>query len=179
MTQQTDDLAAELALGVLSGASLRAARVRAASDPAFAAAVESWQRRLAALDRTAPEADPPAGLLEEIEARIDAEADWRSATVTVRGDEGAWQPMAPGVEYKRLWRHPDGDRETIIVRVAAGAVYDAHHHSGHEECYIVAGDVRFGDHQLRAGDFHVAQAGVTHPAAASQGGCLLLISRAA
>jgi anti-sigma-K factor RskA len=65
-------LAAEHALGVLSGPERAAAEARAAGDPAFAALVESWRERLAPLlDAVAPAA-PPAALWRRIERAVPA-----------------------------------------------------------------------------------------------------------
>ncbi|QDX25100.1 hypothetical protein FPZ54_03060 [Sphingomonas suaedae] len=65
-------LAAELALGVLDGDALAAARRRLLSDPAFAEEVEAWHERLAAIALDAPDEAAPDGMWKRIEAAIDA-----------------------------------------------------------------------------------------------------------
>ena len=56
---ETEALAAEHALGVLSSAERRAAEQRMAEEPAFAALVEAWRERLAPMsDRLSPVAPP-------------------------------------------------------------------------------------------------------------------------
>ena len=63
MTDTLDDddmLAAEYAIGLLTGEAFEAARARMASDPAFAARVVSWERQLAPL-ADLPSLAPPAG----------------------------------------------------------------------------------------------------------------------
>lgn len=66
MTPDDQALAAELALGVLDGAELVAARARLAGDRAFAAEVARWEEWLAPLALAFPESVPPP----ELEARV-------------------------------------------------------------------------------------------------------------
>lgn len=63
-------LAAELALGVLEGADLAAARRRQLADPDFAAAVERWALDLAPLALGGVDVPVAAGLWGRIEARL-------------------------------------------------------------------------------------------------------------
>ncbi|HEV2531020.1 anti-sigma factor [Phenylobacterium sp.] len=83
---EDEALAAEHALGVLSGPERAAAEVRMARDPAFAAQVEAWRARLAPLlDGVAPVA-PPADGWSRIERALPANDDravrvWRRTTL--------------------------------------------------------------------------------------------------
>jgi anti-sigma-K factor RskA len=82
-------LAAEHALGVLSGPERAQAEARAARDPAFAAQVDAWRDRLAPmLDDLAPVA-PPAQVWARIEAALPANDNavgfWRRATLGALG----------------------------------------------------------------------------------------------
>jgi anti-sigma-K factor RskA len=84
---ETEALAAEHALGVLSGPERAAAEARMARDPAFAALVEAWRERLAPLlDGVAPVAPAP-GLWRAIERALPANDNprslrfWRGATL--------------------------------------------------------------------------------------------------
>ena len=65
-----EDLAAELALGLLDGDQRAEALRLCLSDPAFAAAVEAWGHRLAPLLDAIPAERPPARLWDAIEARV-------------------------------------------------------------------------------------------------------------
>jgi anti-sigma factor ChrR (cupin superfamily) len=67
-------------------------------------------------------------------------------------------------------------RRSFLVRRVPGSCYGHHEHPQDEECIVLEGDLRFGDLQLSAGDYHLARAGVPHPTAVSRGGCLLFIS---
>jgi anti-sigma-K factor RskA len=68
-------LAGEYVLGALEIAEMRTVRLRAAADPALAAAIAGWERRLAPLaDAVVPRA-PPAALWSRIEAATAAVAE--------------------------------------------------------------------------------------------------------
>lgn len=84
-----DALAAELALGLLEGADLLAARGLAASDPAFAALVADWEGKFAPLlDLVAP-VEPDAALWPRIEAALDVAPD--STVVALQRKVRRWQ----------------------------------------------------------------------------------------
>jgi anti-sigma-K factor RskA len=83
-------LAAEHALGVLSGRERAEAEARMLADPAFAALVDAWRERLAPLADAAAAAEPPAALWTAIDRSLPANDDianrrrlrfWRSATL--------------------------------------------------------------------------------------------------
>ncbi|MEF2975520.1 cupin domain-containing protein, partial [Pseudomonas aeruginosa] len=59
--------------------------------------------------------------------------------------------------------------------MAPGTVVDTHAHDIDEECYVISGDIAFGQEALGPGDFHVAPAGSRHGHVSSRGGCLCLI----
>ena len=61
-------LAAEYALGLLTGSEMLDARRRLTTDPAFAAEVAQWRGRLAPLHAETDEITPPPGLWHRIEA---------------------------------------------------------------------------------------------------------------
>ncbi|WP_157944652.1 anti-sigma factor [Mangrovicella endophytica] len=65
--EEADILAAELALGTLDAAEIRAAERRMLRDPAFAASVEAWRERLAPLGDAVTPAQPPADTWAAIE----------------------------------------------------------------------------------------------------------------
>lgn len=97
LDEQDDLLAAEYALGLLEGDAQRAARIRAAVDPDFGAAVLEWEARLGPLaEEIAGVAPPPhvwdgiAGAVAQVRA-IDANvvplrrkvARWRAAAMAM------------------------------------------------------------------------------------------------
>jgi anti-sigma-K factor RskA len=79
--EEREMLAAEYALGILSGADLADAEALARGDPHFAAEAGRWTGRLAPLLDEVGEAPPPPGLWDKIAARIEAETEARPANV--------------------------------------------------------------------------------------------------
>jgi anti-sigma-K factor RskA len=86
-----DDLAAELALGLLEGEERAQALQLTLSDPAFAQRVEQWSLRLAPLLACIPEQAPPSHVWNAVYARIGAAAPtavfrqlrrWQAGAVT-------------------------------------------------------------------------------------------------
>lgn len=97
---------------------------------------------------------------------------------TLRAGEGEWQELLPRVRKKTL--HVDTERgvESYLLRLLPGGSLPRHvHHSG-ELCYVVSGEVRFGDFALGAGDCHYAPAGSEHLGARSEQGALLFLQSA-
>ncbi len=118
-----------------------------------------------------PEVEPPAGLRE----RVLAGTRGRSFTLLAEA-ERAWLPTGvPGVELCQLWLDAANERQTILIRMEAGAALPHHEHGGTEECYVIRGDLRDGDMLLRTGDYIRFERG-THHSISSQDGCLLLVN---
>src|SRR5215470_7613455 len=167
---------AEFCLGTLDVAERSRLNDAMKRDPELDKLVQSWERRLAPLGDALPLVKPPADLWAKIESRIAGAG--LPGTVTVRASEGEWQPMADGVESKVLWQNAALGRQSLLVRIAPGAIYQSHFHAEDEECLVLAGDLSFGDHLLKAGDFHLAHKGGTHPPCSTNAGCLLYINTA-
>lgn len=94
MTDTLDDddmLAAEYAIGLLTGEAFEAARARVASDPAFAARVVSWEQQLAPMADLPPLA-PPAGARAALLQRLFPEP----APVPFWRRLGLWQALTGG-----------------------------------------------------------------------------------
>jgi anti-sigma-K factor RskA len=86
----TEILAAEHALGVLTAAERRQVEARMAAEPEFAAQVEAWRERLTPMIDAAAEVPPPHALWQRIERAMGANDNgatasrlrfWRGATV--------------------------------------------------------------------------------------------------
>lgn len=96
---------------------------------------------------------------------------------TLRATEGEWQETSvPGVSIRTLYIDRQGDQYRAMVRMAAGASYPRHIHSGPEHCFVLEGDLHVEGDVLRAGDYQVAPPGSHHGRQWTEGGCLLLIS---
>jgi anti-sigma-K factor RskA len=92
------DLAAEYALGVLSGAELADARRRVAADAEFALSVARWRGRLAPLGDGVDAAEPPHALWPRIEAATAGPARGSGDNVVVlRRRLNLWRGAAAGM----------------------------------------------------------------------------------
>jgi quercetin dioxygenase-like cupin family protein len=171
------DLASAYVLGTLAADEREAARLRVIEDATFAAAVTAWEARLAGLAPQYEEA-LPEGLLERIEAAIDASHIELPGTVTRRAGTGKWIEVGPGLRIKILNRIESLNRHTFMAELQPGATYVDHDHEQDEEIYMISGDLIIGGLELRQGDFHVARAGKHHPVHRSRTGCLCIISQA-
>ncbi len=79
---------------------------------------------------------------------------------TVRDAETPWEPYAPRVERRVLWRR--GPLASLLYRAAAGASVPQHAHGHDEECLVLRGETFQDDCLLREGDYQLAPAGSSH-----------------
>lgn len=128
------------------------------------------------LDQSLCAASPgDAELLARVRARVmekvqgEARLDFR----TVRRDQGEWVTLGPGVQRKRLWT--SSGTLSCLMRLAPGAVVEAHDHPMDEECIVLEGTLRIGELLLCAGDFHVAGKGTLHEPAGTDTGALVYL----
>lgn len=173
--QDPHDPAALWVLGLLDGDEHDAAERRLEEDSDFRREVEAWERRLVPLALAAPAVPPSDDVLFRIERRLDAMVSPDYRGITIRAREGRWHEWVPGVRAKLLNRRDDVNRGSFLVEVDPGAVFPTHPHEDDEECYMISGDLWFGDLELLAGDFHFAPRGTVHPPATSRRGCLCII----
>lgn len=171
-----DALAGEYVLGTLDAAARCRFEARLAADDAAARAVAAWEARLLPLAGPAGETPPPPRLWTAIRRRLDDESG-AGAMRTIRADAG-WEPYSPGIAIKRLHVDADAGMRSFLLRLAPGAVADAHHHPADEECLVLEGELVIGDLTLRAGDYHLAPKGVPHPALEAPAGALLFVRAA-
>lgn len=134
--------AAELALGVLEGETLAEAQALVLSDQGFAAAVEAWELRLAALAESIAPVAAPAHLWEAIHVRLssagrprwwDSLDVWRGLTaasvmvaavgfglwIAPRPEPEALPPVVAASPYVALVAAPDGGPALAAVTVDA------------------------------------------------------------
>jgi anti-sigma factor ChrR (cupin superfamily) len=84
-----------------------------------------------------------------------------------------WEERRPGVRWKVLFR--DGDRQTVLVRYAAGAVVPRHRHLGEEQIFVLEGAVADDTGVCRAGDFARRPPGCVHTVESPDGALVLAI----
>lgn len=170
---------AEYALGLIRGEQRRELDARLATDAGLQLQVERWQSVLAPLEDLALLEDddgaelPPAGLFEKLLTRIDDGGLQLPGTLTQRGKSADWIEYSPGIAYRVLHVDQDLKRQSLLVKMQPGAVYQSHSHDIDEECLVIEGDLRFGDLHLHAGDFHLATPAMVHPTGHTEAGCLL------
>lgn len=145
--------------------SLAGAVERATPDPrvreALLKRIATSQEGLSPLRRHLHDAPPAQG--PELFLQKAQEAAWKEADV-------------PGVRIRTLFVDREHNQFTALVRMAAGASYPCHVHSGPEECLVLEGDLRVGDLVLWPGDYQRAPAGSRHGEQSTEKGCLLLIT---
>jgi mannose-6-phosphate isomerase-like protein (cupin superfamily) len=93
--------------------------------------------------------------------------------VTVRRDDGVWQPLAPDIAMKVL--DSDDSMRAFLLRLAPGACLPGHPHAEDEMSFVLEGECTLGDVTVGPGDFHLARAGSVHGDVTTRTGCLLLI----
>jgi anti-sigma factor ChrR (cupin superfamily) len=95
----------------------------------------------------------------------------------VRSTDADWQQSGlPGITMKLLYADQATDRQTVLVRIAAGVHYPRHRHVGTEECLVIEGDLNMDDVRLNAGDFVVNADGDLHHDTWTEHGCTLLLT---
>ena len=100
-----------------------------------------------------------------------------SAHLTVRAEDGQWQPFGPGLTLKVL--HEAGGVMSYLVRLAPGAVLPPHRHPMDEECVVLEGSLRIGGLEVGAGGFHLGRQDVLHMPIVSELGALIFLRGAA
>ncbi|MBL8251817.1 MAG: cupin domain-containing protein [Candidatus Competibacter sp.] len=171
--EETDQLAGDYVLGVLSGPELAGFEARLARDPALQRQVAAWERRLTPLAATLPEVEPRASVWEAIEAALDDAGP--PATVTVRAGQGEWRTLAPGAEIKVLIVDRDAGFQSFLLRLSPGAMLPPHDHSILEECLLLEGDMLIGERAYSRGDYHAALPGSRHAPISTRNGGIVFI----
>ncbi|MCB1714137.1 MAG: cupin domain-containing protein [Candidatus Competibacteraceae bacterium] len=139
----------------------------AAIDPASAEAIS------AAVEPYPLSAERKQAMRERLLSRIATEAP--PGTRTVRSEQLTWHPVSERIEIKILHRDPARNEQTALLRCQAGAVLSSHSHTKQEECLVLEGEIRIGQHIIRQGDLHIAEPGCQHPELVSEQGALLLL----
>ena len=132
---------------------------------------------LMALAEAIPPAELSAGQRASMRARVlERAVDMQPPdTETVRGGDVAWREAWPNVWVKVLRADVATDVQITLMRFEPGGRIPGHAHRSDEECYVIEGEVLVGSHLVRAGDFHLARAGGTHPDLFSSAGALVML----
>lgn len=117
---------------------------------------------------TTPAPEVTARIKEKLMQRVQAKAHQ-----FVFADQGEWQQIFEGIEVKVLWQ--EGDKKSLLMKLAANARIPNHLHSRDEEAYVLKGSVEIEGILCHTGDYHFAKAGSKHHNIYSEQGCTLLI----
>ncbi|MEO7406197.1 MAG: cupin domain-containing protein [Vicinamibacterales bacterium] len=79
----------------------------------------------------------------------------------VADDTWRAHPVA-GIQMKVLASNASSGYATLLLDVAPGVRFPAHHHGGDEQCYVVSGSMCTLGRRLGPGDFLHAVAGTDH-----------------
>ena len=96
-------------------------------------------------------------------------------TRTLRSQDMQWLKILPNVEMKILNQDHENKYQTALWRLQPGAVVPSHPHDIEEECWVIEGEIKIGDHLVRQGDMHIALAGSRHADMTTDVGALLLV----
>lgn len=99
--------------------------------------------------------------------------DQRPRHLTVRTQDGDWQPFGPGLRLKVL--HEADGVMSYLVRLAPGAALPVHRHPIDEECVVLEGELRIGDLVVAAGGFHLGRKDVLHAPITTVDGALIYL----
>ncbi len=186
------ELAALHALGALDESEAREfQRLLAEETASGRAELRAFENVAAALAKTAPSALPSPGLKERLMRRLDPPAPPDPRLDQLRqllpplkeglgfvpsAETTGWLPLPVRGAYFRLLSLDQARGCAVALgKLDPGAHYPAHRHFGPEDIYMLSGDLHIGPQLLRAGDYHHAAAGSSHPVNHSDGGCTLLI----
>ena len=91
-------------------------------------------------------------------------------------EEEGWLPHPiPGIRMKMLSLDRKRDIATLLLDVAPGTRFPAHHHGGAEECYVVSGSLYACGRKIYAGDFHHADGETDHGELWTEEGCRVIL----
>ena len=170
-------------LGGLSAEERHAFEGHLATCPECASAVRELLMVTETLALAVDQHDPPASLRQRVlsvtRTTAEAQSDTRTGFSFLLASEG-WQPhVVPGVSFKVLKVERSRGQASLLFKLAPDTHFPGHHHSGPEQCLVLAGDLRAGGRRLGPGDFHYAEAGSDHDVSYSEQGCTLMLIVAA
>src|SRR5688500_11358994 len=129
---------------------------------AMARAADGGDAPRAVVKQQLMEALAPRPLPPGFSFRFAADADWMPHPV-------------PGIRMKVLALNRAAGYATLLLDVAPGTRFPAHHHSAAEECYVLSGSLYTCDRRLSAGDFVHADADTDHGELWTEEGCRVLL----
>jgi len=119
---------------------------------------------------------PPPHVKDRLLARV------RTSPPVPRGfsfrfeQDGDWLPHpVSGIRMKVLALNQRAGYAALLLDVAPGTTFPAHHHGGPEECYVISGSLFTCGRRLVAGDFVHADGDTDHGELFTEEGCRVLL----
>ncbi|HBY62900.1 MAG TPA: hypothetical protein DEH78_24015 [Solibacterales bacterium] len=172
--EQMREWAVLYALGSLQGDEAAAVKSHLAGGcRECAEEVRSLRGTVESLAFAVPEVAPPESLRASV---LESARRARPDLTVVRAEEEEWVSTGfDGVTMKRLYHDRANKSMTVLIRMEPGSVYPSHRHASVEQCFVVEGDLQFGEREFAAGDYMAAAMSSIHEPSTTRGGCLLLI----
>lgn len=120
-------------------------------------------------------AAPRAEVRHQLMQRVRAAADVPGFAFHWANDD-RWLPHpVPGIRMKILALNKRRGYATLLLDVAPGTRFPAHHHGGAEECYVIKGSLFTCGRRLGAGDFVHADDDTDHGELWTEEGCQVIL----
>lgn len=178
-----ETLAALYAAGALTPDEAAAVDARIErGDPELRDALRALDLTVEALVENVPPQTPDPRIKASLLARIGVGSDDAAPLSESRAAAAIWDPVIvngttwTGVTARVLHIDETRGRVTTLLRMTPEGVIPAHTHEQDEECFVVEGDLRFGDRVYAAGDFFQAPAGSRHERQWTRTGCTCLVT---
>lgn len=119
--------------------------------------------------------EPPVShrldMRERLSARVRAARESARSVTFVRANASNFRTLMRGVRVMNL----STTHRAVLLEFSAGASLPTHRHQEDEECVVIRGSAQVHDTQVRAGDYHLAQARSRHAVVRSDHGALLFV----
>jgi hypothetical protein len=91
--------------------------------------------------------------------------------------DAEWEPAGvQGIELRRLFIQPEDDRESLVVRMAAGTRHESLTGVPAQACYVLDGDLEIGGSRIAAGETCRLEAGAPPARWSSERGCSVFVT---
>jgi anti-sigma factor ChrR (cupin superfamily) len=119
---------------------------------------------------------PVSPLEVQLARRIAAETGGQVVLPAARlWTEPEWRDVAPGISCKLLATDEERRRVSMLVRLAPGAEYPPHTHSGVEELHLLDGELWIDERKLFPGDYNRGEPDTGDRRVWSETGCTCVL----
>jgi anti-sigma factor ChrR (cupin superfamily) len=176
--EKLEEQAALYALGLLPESEIAEFERLLDTDSTAREAVRVYAETAAELAAALPAQRPRPDVRQRMMERVASDIAVKSGILkaSLRAGEGSWAATGlRGISVKMLYTDLETGLATMLLRMEPGAAFPAHRHAKAEQCYVLEGDVGWGDLVYHAGDFVCASTGSVHPTIHTKSGNLMLI----